>query len=125
MQKLIDDNNYKESLQTLPDIAGKKTIIELLGMMPTISLGDIYDLNRLRELVEADKAGRCVVLPCKPGDKVYQQNGVAVYELEIQKLIFDCGYIAFDESAIGKTVFLTEPAAQAALEGGTPDAKAD
>ncbi len=63
MQKLIDDNNYKESLQTLPDIAGKKTIIELLGMMPTISLGDIYDLERLRELVEADKAGRCVVLP--------------------------------------------------------------
>ena len=48
MQKLIDDNNYKESLQTLPDIAGKKTIIELLGMMPTISLGDIYDLERLR-----------------------------------------------------------------------------
>lgn len=26
-------------------------------------LGDTYDLDRLRELVEADKAGRCIVLP--------------------------------------------------------------
>lgn len=26
-------------------------------------LGDEYDLDRLRELVEADREGRCVVLP--------------------------------------------------------------
>ena len=26
-------------------------------------LGDDYDLDRLRELVEADREGRCVVLP--------------------------------------------------------------
>ena len=26
-------------------------------------LGDDYDLNRLRDLVEADRDGRCVVLP--------------------------------------------------------------
>lgn len=34
-------------------------------------LGDDYDLDRLRELVQADKEGRCVVLPCKVGDFVY------------------------------------------------------
>lgn len=28
-------------------------------------LGDDYDLSRLRELVQADRDGRCVVLPCK------------------------------------------------------------
>ena len=33
-------------------------------------LGDTYDLDRLRELVEADKDGRCVVLPCKVGDTI-------------------------------------------------------
>ena len=33
-------------------------------------LGDDYDLDRLRELVEAGRGGRCVVLPCKVGDKV-------------------------------------------------------
>lgn len=31
-------------------------------------LGDEYDLDRLRELVEADRDGRCVVLPCKKGE---------------------------------------------------------
>lgn len=29
-----------------------------------------YDLDQLRELVKADRAGRCVVLPVKPGEKV-------------------------------------------------------
>ena len=38
---------------------------EVIDRLVTIEdiLGDEYDLDRLRELVEADKAGRCVVLP--------------------------------------------------------------
>ena len=35
-------------------------------------LGDDYDLDRLRELVEADRDGRCVVLPCKIGENVWR-----------------------------------------------------
>lgn len=35
-------------------------------------LGDNYELSRLRELAQADKDGRCVVLPCKVGDTIYQ-----------------------------------------------------
>lgn len=35
-------------------------------------LGDEYDLERLREMVEADREGRCVVLPCKKGDTVWR-----------------------------------------------------
>ena len=35
-------------------------------------LGDDYELDRLRELVEAERDGRCVVLPCKPGDTVWR-----------------------------------------------------
>ena len=34
------------------------------------AIGDC-SIERLRELVEADKAGRCVVLPCKYGERVY------------------------------------------------------
>lgn len=33
-------------------------------------LGVDYDLDRLHELMEADRDGRCVVLPCKPGDTI-------------------------------------------------------
>ena len=35
-------------------------------------LGDEYDLDRLRELVQSDKEGRCVVLKFAPGSKVYR-----------------------------------------------------
>ena len=35
-------------------------------------LGPVYDLARIRELVEADRDGQCVVLPCKFGDPVYR-----------------------------------------------------
>lgn len=34
-------------------------------------LGDDYDLDRLRELVEADRDGRCVIQEYKPGDPVW------------------------------------------------------
>ena len=36
-------------------------------------LGDEYDLDELRETIQAKREGRCVVLPCKPSDvTVYQ-----------------------------------------------------
>ncbi|OUN23569.1 hypothetical protein B5G34_00255 [Flavonifractor sp. An82] len=35
-------------------------------------LGEDYDLDRLRELVEADRDGRCVVSPCKVGSPVWR-----------------------------------------------------
>lgn len=38
-------------------------------------LGEDYDLDRMRELVEADRDGRCVVLPCKEGDKI-RRDGI-------------------------------------------------
>lgn len=51
------------------------------GRLDTIEniLGDNYDLERLKELVEADKEGRCVVLsePMKP--MVFKENDTDVY----------------------------------------------
>ena len=38
-------------------------------------LGDNYDLDRLRDLVQADRDGRCVVLLCKEGDKL-RRDGI-------------------------------------------------
>ena len=80
-------------------------------------LGDDYDLDRLRELVQADRDGRCVVLPCKVGDKVFQQNGVDIFGSQVKKIIYDCGHFAFDEETIGERVFLTRESAEAALKG--------
>lgn len=77
-------------------------------------------VRRLREELARVTAERDAAvnyrLPVKPGDKVYQQNGADVYELEVKKIIFDCGHIAFDESAIGSSIYLSEEAAKAALD---------
>lgn len=79
-------------------------------------LGENYDLARLRELVEADREGRCVMLPCKVGDTVFQINQTDVFEIGIKKLVYDCGQVAFDETAIGVSIFTDREAAEAALK---------
>lgn len=93
--------------------------------------------DHLRELAEADKDGRLVVLPCKVGDTVYMierifdiDNGICD-EICARKVIGHGGnnlnklwligsgvicnaYIFVSE--FGKTVFLTREEAEAALE---------
>lgn len=48
--------------------------MEMRGRLKDIEniLGDEYDLDRLRELEQADKEGRYVVLKFAPGSKVYR-----------------------------------------------------
>ena len=74
--------------------------------------------DHLRDLLQAEKNGRMVVLPCKVGDTVYQIDAERVYESEVKWIIFDCNDIAFDERAIGVSIFLTREEAEAALKGG-------
>ena len=93
--------------------------------------------NRLRELAEADKDGRCVVLPCRVGDTVYMierifdiDNGVCD-EICARKVIGHGGNnlnklwligsggicnVSIFVSEFGKTVFLTREEAERALE---------
>lgn len=42
---------------------------QLLGVTP----------DRLRELAQADKEGRCVVMPCQPGDKVSYKSSTGFW----------------------------------------------
>ena len=82
--------------------------------------------DHLRDLIKAEKNGRMVVLPCKVGDTVYQIDAERVYESEVKWIIFDCDDIAFDERAIGGSIFLTREEAEAALKGGdSPENRAD
>ena len=71
-------------------------------------------ISRLVELAEADKDGRVVVLPCK----VYETDGVRVYEHAVRGIIYrTAGGPDFDESTIGKSIFLTREEAERAMEG--------
>ena len=71
-------------------------------------------ISRRVELAEADKDGRVVVLPCK----VYETDGVRVYEHAVRGIIYrTAGGPDFDESTIGKSIFLTREEAERAMEG--------
>ena len=76
--------------------------------------------DHIRDILQAEQTGRLVLLPREVGDTVYQIDAERVYESEVKWIIFDCDDIAFDERAIGGSVFLTREEAEAALaqEGG-------
>ena len=80
--------------------------------------------NRLAELEDKIEQGTLIELPCKVGDKIYQTDGFRIYESMIveitfykQKMIFVTENVAFDERAIGKSIFLTREEAERALKG--------
>ena len=102
-------------------------------------LGDEYDLDRLRELVEADREGRCVVLPCKLGDTVFKIgasicmwretdhcdeycNGYEYRDCwEGCRAVCEDKFSLDDLQRFGKNVFLTREAAEAALKAREQD----
>lgn len=95
-------------------------------------------IDRLRELAEADKDGRVVVLPCKIGDKLYEVTGrktISVYRVKAIRVELFALFIEWDieegfvwqalagvsTGEIGKTVFLTREEAEKALEAMEDD----
>ena len=94
--------------------------------------GESYDLDRLKELVQADREGRCVVSPCKVGDRLYTirtiQDGSFTLEVydsgKIRQIsvntdgtffLVDYGH-SLSANNFGKTVFRTREEAEAALK---------
>lgn len=83
-------------------------------------------LDRLRELAEADKDGRVVVLPCKVGDKLFRVFYGKMFEHQVASMKYfaiqgkwDINTVPFlpdVENSIGKTVFLTREKAKRALQ---------
>lgn len=133
----VEENRVDEFIDCVKELAARLAAIEDI-------LGDEYDLDRLRELAQADREGRCVVLPCKVGDKLYEairhrnSGEMEVVERIVQSIEFfaDSYYVKMyrwkpcketngvlsqrvdswaKETDIGKTVFLIRKEAEAAL----------
>lgn len=62
---------YEDTGLTPEEVERSKLEIEA-GCVKAIARTYGIDINRLRKLVEADRDGRVVVLPCKVGDTVYR-----------------------------------------------------
>lgn len=111
-----------------------------LNLMRLADLEGFAPYARLRELAEADKDGRVVVLPCKVGDTLWvtgrdnvpREMRLAAPDVrtictdEDNLCMLTCnrkpdGFCAYrlrnDGADIGKTVFLTREEAERALEG--------
>lgn len=84
------------------------------------------DADRMKELAEADKDGRLVVLPCKVGDKLYRVFAGEIFEHRVGSMKYFAIQGHWDietypfcpcvESSIGETIFLTREEAERALE---------
>ncbi len=106
---------------------------------PTTECIHFADENRLREIVEAEKDGKLVVLPCKVGDTVYLIVHGYVEETKVRTFFighpsYNCGEpdpryemvrctnYDFPMKDFGKTIFLTRAEAEEALKGGEENA---
>ncbi len=130
VQQLIEDYRrnredlcaYKATGLKPEEVLPKDKADEIaLKLMRLADLESLCSYTRLRELAEADKAGRVVVLPCKVGDTVYRlfagnPDNPVIATLKINtvpeavKLIGKMGMHKY----IG--TFLTREAAEKALE---------
>lgn len=97
------------------------------------------DPDRLTDIIDAEKEGRLLVLPCNVGDTVYTAQRGVISELFVEHFeLYNVGIWVswhlmsglygnfrmdgFPASDIGKTVFLTREEAEAALaKEGTSD----
>lgn len=118
---MICENTTRRTIIDASEV--KKHAMEIYWRLKKIEdiLGDDYDLDRLRELVEADRDGRCVVLP-KDGMIYYiEETGGEkwIANKPIQQITVKCGWgIASLEFSLFDTgKYFTREAAEAALKG--------
>ena len=87
---------------------------------------DTSRIERAHNLHVADKDGRCIVLPCKVGDKLYRVFAGEIFEHRVGSMKYFAIQGKWDietypfcprvESSIGKTVFLSREEAEKALQ---------
>lgn len=130
MKRLTSKRNWEEAKIDLKHEMGYSHIWKRLAEIENIlgDDGDDYDLDRLKELVQTDREGRCVVHPLKSDDEVYIILLSRVFLFEVTSAVWyrespiykamhgiHLRYV-FNQDDIGKTVFLTREEAEAALE---------
>lgn len=123
-----DTGLYPESVEALKLSMMGKAISEITEF-------DGLPIDRLRELAEADKDGRVLILPCKVGDTVFARldnKSKYVCECKVKQIVVgNIGFVTFapigapereyDVSlrGFGKTVFLSREEAEKVMKGET------
>lgn len=141
VQQLIEDYRrnredlraYKATGLKPEEVLPKDKADEIaLKLMRLADLESLCNYTRLRELAEADKDGRVVVLPCKVGQRVFAllDTDKHIGECEVKQIGLgnEIGFVGIEPIGVrgrkygvsikgfGKTVFLTREEAEKALE---------
>ena len=112
---------YEDTHMMPPDVMHMRMDMAILT-----ALFDGIDVDRMREIVAAERDGRVVVLPCKVGDTIYHISKVRTSHFEDDKIIIDdegrwkiyeMPFALIHLPYIGKSYFLTREDAEKALEG--------
>lgn len=77
------ENTGLEPEEVLPKDKADEIALKLMRLA---DLESICSYTCLRELMEADKDGRLVVLPCKVGDTVYWVHGAVITECKVHRI---------------------------------------
>lgn len=104
----------------------REKLVELLREAPYNifgnKLGNCYFDSCLELIADHLIAHGVTMQECKLGDKIYQTDGVRIYESIIDEITFTAKHtifvtenIAFDERAIGNSIFLSYAEAEAHL----------
>lgn len=90
------------------------------------AIGKGVPFKRIVALMEADRAGRLVVLPCKVGDVLYRASPSGVVMHRVANMVYrgltsrlyidTIPNLPYASEELGKTTFLTRDAAEKALE---------
>ena len=121
--------NYIDRLAAYEDTGIDPDELRIIGDIKRFKDEIIFGskADRLKELSDADKDGRLVVLPCKVGDHVWVDGRDALVteffgyrsERYFHAVILGRNkHIDIPFHEIGKTVFLTRDEADAAMAGG-------
>lgn len=127
---LIDCANqcaaYEETGRTPEEVTALEKLFDYALEESKTLTEQLALLNRIRDLSEADKDGRVVVLPCKMGDKLYRVFAGEIFEYRVGSMKYFAIQGRWDietypfcpcvESSIGKTIFLTREEAEKASE---------
>ena len=141
VQQLIEDYQrnredlraYKATGLAPGEVLPKDKADEIaLKLMRLADLESLCSYTRLRELAEADRDDRVVVLPCKVGQRVFAllDTDKHISECEVKQIGLgnEIGFVGIEPigargreygvsiKGFGKTVFLTREKAEAALE---------
>ena len=86
-----------------------------LKLMRLADLESLCNYTRLRELAEADKDGRVIILPCKVGDTVYRLQYIEQTPGRFTVGVAPIEFTLIWLEDIGETIFLTREDAEKAL----------